>query len=200
MKVLLFDLGGVVINWTGLQEMQKLLKGSLEHEEIRQKMVANDKIKAFERGHCSADEFARSFIADFDLPFDTDSFLERWASWVGKPYDGVWEMLQKLKSDYHLVCVSNTNEIHWHQLVNVIGIDEVFSKCYASHLLRLSKPNPAVFDKILTDLDVNPSDVCFFDDAIENIEAAEAFGLHARKVNAKIGVLPELETGNFFGI
>jgi len=200
MKVLLFDLGGVVINWTGLQEMQKLLKGSFELEEIRLKMVANDKIKLFERGQCSADEFAQSFIKDFGLPFNSQTFLSTWASWVGKPYAGVWEKLKSLKSEYTLVCISNTNEVHWHQLLNEIGIEEIFEHCYASHLLHRSKPDPAVFDIILTDLEVAPEDVCFFDDASENIEAAENFGLHARKVDAKKGVLPDLEAGNFFGI
>ncbi|MEH6403535.1 MAG: HAD-IA family hydrolase [Sneathiella sp.] len=198
MKVLLFDLGGVVINWTGLQEMQKLLKGSFELEEIRLKMVANDKIKQFEKGQCSAEDFAQSFIADFNLPFEPHEFLGVWASWVGKPYEGVWDKLNSLKSDFKLVCVSNTNEVHWHQLLTEIGIEDIFEHCYASHLLHMSKPDPGVFETILADLDVAPEDVCFFDDATENIVAAEAFGLHALIVDAEIGVLPVLEAGSFF--
>ena len=49
-KVILFDLGGVLIDFVGLQEVGKLLRHDPGPSEIRSRWIASDAIIRFERG------------------------------------------------------------------------------------------------------------------------------------------------------
>lgn len=198
MNVLLFDLGGVVINWTGLQEMQKLLGNQHSLEEIQQKIAANPMSKLHGVGQCSTEEFVNSFIESFNLPFDAREFEVLYTSWAGFPYPGVLERLKELRKDYKLACLSNTNELHWEHLLRKVGIEDVFDHCFASHLLQKAKPDPEIYDVVLNELNSEPGEVCFFDDALENIEAACDLGMKTCPVDARTGVLPHLKNINYF--
>lgn len=44
--------------------------------------------------------------------------------------------------------------------------------------LGIAKPDPAIFEHCLSSLQVAPPDVLFLDDRLENVEAAQALGLH----------------------
>lgn len=198
MKVLLFDLGGVVINWTGLQEMQKLLGFQHSLDEVRLKMMTNPMLMKFEIGSCSAEEFARSFIKDFDLPFEEQQFLDVFAGWAGQPYQGVFNRLQELRQDYTLACLSNTNRVHWDFLIHNVGIMDVFDHCFASHLLQKAKPEPEIYHTVLQALNTAAADVCFFDDRPENVEAACGAGMKGCHVDASAGVLSHLDQIDFF--
>ncbi len=198
MKVLLFDLGGVVINWTGLQEMQKLLGDQYSLEEIRQKIISNPISKQHGIGQCSTEEFAESFVRDFNLPFEPQEFADIYASWAGIPYPGVFDRLSELRADYTLACLSNTNALHWSHLTDTVGIGDIFDHCYASHLLQIEKPNPKIFQDILADLGKMPGEVCFFDDAPENIDTARGLGMKVCSVDARVGALPHLENISYF--
>lgn len=198
MKVLLFDLGGVVINWTGLQEMQKLIGDHLSLEDIRRKLIQNPIVKKHELGQCSAEEFARSFILDFNLPYESTEFLALYKGWAGMPYSGVVKRLQELRGGYKLACLSNTSAIHWDHLTNHVGIGEMFDHCFASHLLQSAKPDPKTFHAVLDNMGHAAEEICFFDDAPENVLAAQNLGMKARLVDPQEGVLPHLHSTDFF--
>lgn len=198
MKVLLFDLGGVVINWTGLQEMQKLIGDHFSLEDIRRRLVQNPIVKKHELGQCSATEFADSFIQEFNLPYESSEFLSLYKTWAGLPYLGVVKRLQELRGDYKLACLSNTSAIHWDHLTNHVGIDEIFDHCFASHLLQSAKPAPKTFYAVLEALGHTAEETCFFDDAPENVIAAKNLGMKARLVDPRYGVLPHLKEIDFF--
>ncbi len=73
--ILLFDLGGVLINWTGLGALRRLTGGRYSHEQVRQRLITNPRFREFERGHCNRRAFAAAFVAEWGLPFTTDEFI-----------------------------------------------------------------------------------------------------------------------------
>jgi putative hydrolase of the HAD superfamily len=48
-----------------------------------------------------------------------------------------------------------------------------------SFQLHMAKPDPAIYLHTLNELDVEPAEMLFLDDKIENIEAARALGIQA---------------------
>ena len=48
-----------------------------------------------------------------------------------------------------------------------------------SYQLRMAKPDPAIYLHVLKELGTRPEETLFLDDKLENIEAAQALGLHA---------------------
>ncbi len=178
-KVILFDLGGVLINFIGLQGVGKLLQNDPAPGEIRNRWIASDAIIQFERGGCSPGEFARTFVEEWGLALDPDTFLEMFRSWIKPPFPGVEDLLSDLRERFILACLSNTNELHWRTMLDEGGLRKSLDKHYASHLIGKAKPNWEVFAFVVQDLGCDPSEIIFFDDGAENIEGAREAGLFA---------------------
>jgi HAD superfamily hydrolase (TIGR01509 family) len=55
-------------------------------------------------------------------------------------------------------------------------------------LIGYIKPNEFFFNFIINDLKTNPEQIHFYDDSLENVEAAKRFGIHSNlyKIGDKI--------------
>lgn len=186
-KVLLFDLGGVLINWTGPQEFQKLLGPGYTALDARQLIADSPSVKRLETGDLDPLPFAEAFLREFDLPFEPAEFIDVYASWAGTPFPGVEQELAQLKPKYRLACLSNTNDLHWRHVMDTVGARSWFDDHFASHILKLSKPDPAIYEKVIEDLGVKPTDILFFDDMPANIEAAKSLGIETVAVDPATG-------------
>ena len=83
----LFDLGGVLVKLTGVAAMQRL--AGLDHEdEVWRRWLACEWVRRFERGLCSADDFGRGVVAEWDLPIGPAEFLEAFSAWPESMIDG----------------------------------------------------------------------------------------------------------------
>jgi putative hydrolase of the HAD superfamily len=76
--------------------------------------------------------------------------------------------------------VTGTNVIDAHYNIHIkLGQYDLFDKVYASHLMGITKPDPAFYVYILRAEGVQAQDVFFTDDTIENVNAAADSGLNA---------------------
>ena len=66
--VLLFDLGGVLIDFAGFEELGPLVPDSPGRKEIRSRWINSEVVQRFERGHIGPDHFAQGIIGDFSSP------------------------------------------------------------------------------------------------------------------------------------
>lgn len=191
-KILLFDLGGVIVPWTGIGAIEQLT--GLSAEQIGKKFSGSDIISAYEIGQCSDDEFAREMISQFNFDMDLNGFKAAWQSWVLAPYAGTLDMFSQLRPDYHLACLSNTNALHW------AGLDYLYEHldcAMASHELGLAKPNPEIYQRAYEilggDANIAPEDIWFFDDSPVNVTAAAHYGFSSFQVDSQYGVIPTLK-------
>ena len=65
--VLLFDLGGVVLDFRGPEGLHALTDNRYTLEEIRARWADSPSLATFEAGHSDSEEFARAFIAEWRL-------------------------------------------------------------------------------------------------------------------------------------
>lgn len=106
------------------------------------------------------------------------------------------EMLIKLKERYNLYLLSNINPIAWaksKRLFRENGYGEIevfFDKLYLSYEMKCSKPGDKIFQKLIEDAGINPSETLFVDDAPANIETGLKFGLNSLLYNVEDS-LPE---------
>jgi HAD superfamily hydrolase (TIGR01509 family) len=178
-KVLLFDLGGVLVETGGLGELLSLLGGSLAPAELRHRWVHSPAVRRFETGRCTTDEFAASFMEEWGLGLEPDDFLARFRAWTKAPYPGIPEMLAALRNRHLLACLSNTNAVHWEKVLQMEGLRPVLERPFASHLVGLMKPAPEVFAHVVRELGCRPGEIAFFDDGPENVDGAARAGLSA---------------------
>lgn len=181
-RVLLFDLGGVIVDFVGVEALDALTGGRYGADEIRRRWPLSPTLRAFETGRLTPEAFADRFIADWELDLPRDAFLAQFPAWTRAPYDGAVELLQALRRDHMLACLSNINAIHWERCGRFMGLQALFDHCFASHLIGLHKPDPALFDHVAATLGRPPAEILFFDDTPVNVEAALERGFDAHRV------------------
>ena len=181
-KVLLFDLGGVIVDYAGLRHLPELLGEEIPPAEMRQRWISSQAVIDFEVGAITPQAFAEQFLAEWPLPVDADAFLSLFQSWLTGPFEGAVELLEALRPRYTLACLSNTNELHWEQMLEGHGLRACFAHHYASHLLRRAKPDPEIYGMVARNLERDPAEIVFFDDGQDNIDGAHQAGLQAHRV------------------
>lgn len=173
-SILLFDLGGVLIESVMFSELKRLMGTDRSEAELVEIWLANPLARRFELGQCPPDEFSRSVIQEFSLTLDATEFLASFATWPKGFHDGAVELLAGLRAQHTVCCLSNSNEVHWKS-----SITSHFDRAFSSHLIGCIKPDPESFAYVLNELDVPAERVHFFDDAQVNVEAARRCGLNA---------------------
>src|SRR5262245_54759297 len=116
-KVLLFDLGGVLVEFVGVAEMQRIL-GAGTIDQLKQRWATSPALARFEVGRCSVDDFAADFVEEWRLKLEPAEFVDQFSSWVRPPAPATLDMLSGLRGRYRLACLSNTNAVHWAQMLD----------------------------------------------------------------------------------
>jgi putative hydrolase of the HAD superfamily len=179
--VLLFDLGGVLTDFAGFEELAKLLPGAPDPATVRRRWIDSEPVHLFERGDISAREFARRFLAEWQVDLPPSVFLGELTSWARGPYPGAIELLQQLPGSSLIAILSNSNELH--TSLHRVPFQPYVDRFYFSNEVRLAKPEPAIFDHVLRDLGVAARQVTFFDDTEVNVDAAVRAGMNAYHVD-----------------
>ncbi len=182
-KVVLFDLGGVLVEFVGVEAVRSLMAEDPGPEGARAMWIDSAANKAFETGAISADAFAEAFVREWRIDMAPSDFLAIYAGWTTRLLPGVAELLKDLRPHVRLACLSNTNACHWERMIDGFELGAMLDACYASHLLGVMKPEAEAFRRVTASLDVPPGDVIFFDDGPANVAGAKAAGLRAHRAD-----------------
>jgi glucose-1-phosphatase len=179
-QVILFDLGGVLVDVESVAALQRLLGKPLPQEEVWQRwLTASAWVSTFESGQCTPEAFAAGIVAEWGLTVTAEAFLADFRYWPKRLFPGVREMLALLAPHYTLACLSNTNSVHWPHIRDTLGLRGLLHRYYLSHEIGHLKPARAAFGHVLADLGCAPHGVVFLDDNQLNVDAAQAVGLQA---------------------
>lgn len=191
-ELLLFDLGGVLVDFTGYHDVRAFLAEPLSAEEAHARWASCPIIREFETGGLPPLPFAERFVREWRVTVPPERFLEVFRTWTRGLLPGARELLDDLRGRFRLACLSNSNETHWERNDREHGIARLFDVCLSSHQLRLHKPDPAIYREALTRLDVAAESVVFFDDSAANVDAARDVGLRAFQVEGVEGLRARL--------
>jgi len=191
--VLLFDLGGVLLEYTGVRDLAPLLPRLLTEAEILDRWSRCKATAEFGVGRITSEEFVARFVRDWGIAMSPTAFAAEFRSWSRDFYPGARELLAALRRRYRVAALSNSNALHWDRNVKDLGLDEVFDLALSSHQIGRLKPDPDAYREALTRLGVSTSDVLFFDDSRANVEAAQVLGIRAVQVNGVTAVRDYLE-------
>jgi HAD superfamily hydrolase (TIGR01493 family) len=179
--IVIFDLGGVLIDWDGANGLRELLGDAFSPEAARKFWLESPAVRSFESGRSTSDEFARKAVEELSLSMSPDEWFRQFFSWDRGPFPGSSDLLSALESKCELGCLSNNNELHWSQIKDHWGFGRFFRYQYLSHEIGMIKPDPEIFEYVLRDLGVPPERILYLDDNPECVEAALKFNLRAAK-------------------
>ena len=184
-KNIIFDLGGVIINidyQKTIDAFKKLSKAdaTIEFNQKNQSELFDE----LETGRISNEAFRQKVREHYQVAGSDEEIDAAWnAMLLDIPKERI-ELLRALRKDHKLFLLSNTNAIHLIAFNKIVqdsfgmpALDELFDKCYYSHLVDDRKPNPAIFERIVAENNLQKAETLFIDDSIQHIESAEKVGI-----------------------
>jgi putative hydrolase of the HAD superfamily len=178
---LLFDLGGVLVDWDGTRPLVEGSNHTLTVEQARRFWLESPSVRAFETGRITAERFAEGAVGELGLPMEPEQFLRAFASWDKGPMPGAISLLKTLRRKYTLACLSNNNVIHWNR-PRLRKLLAFFQYCFVSFKTGVLKPDHDAFQYALDRMAISPGTIIFFDDNPECIESARQMGFRAIEV------------------
>jgi glucose-1-phosphatase len=184
-KNIIFDLGGVIINLDNrLTEQAFVSMGVKNFSDYFGHGFAASFFKEYEVGKISDRQFIDSLRALTGLSVPDETVIKGWnALLLDFPRQRI-ELLKKLRDRYRLFLFSNTNALHLAALQQTYRdtfgdgeLDDHFERAYYSHLMGMRKPDTAPYKQIVDENRLVAEETLFVDDALINVEGAEAAGL-----------------------
>ena len=181
-QVVLFDVGGVLIELRGVPTMLAWLGHRVTLEELFAQWLASPVVRRFETGRATPADFAEQIIREMSLPVGPEEFVANFRSWLVGLYPGALDLVRSVPPRFKRATLCNTSELHWPRLTGEFGLQEVFHHHFASHVTGKIKPDREAYQNVLDTLGCNAASVFFLDDNMPNVEAAREIGMHARQV------------------
>ena len=185
-KNLLFDLGGVLLNidYNKTANAFKLL-GVKHFDELYSQADANDLFESLETGKISEQDFYLTIKTYCNADVTHQQIENAWNEMLLNFRTESLDYLIKLKDQYNIYLLSNTNSIHLSAFTKIfqketgkVDLDGYFIKAYYSHLIQERKPYALTYKNVLEDAGIKAEETLFIDDSIKNIDGAKEAGLH----------------------
>jgi HAD superfamily hydrolase (TIGR01509 family) len=201
----LFDLGNVLVFIHPEAFLQTL---GIDNPENRRKYQPSviDIVKRYERGDDSTDEFLDRMDVLFNRgrespeerqqhgarKFTREELKLAMLKVVGKPVEGMEDLVRRVASRASVGLLSNTNPLHFEVACADLRVLRHIPQYFLSYKLRALKPDPLIFERVLGQLPADPADVLYIDDIEENLHAAGQFGLSGHLYRGRSTLQKEL--------
>jgi FMN phosphatase YigB (HAD superfamily) len=197
-RLVCFDLGGVLVRtctaWSDLCRATRLdIRGDSAGDAAdRARRQLSD---AFQTGDLSAEQWIDGMRQALGGLYAAEEIAALLDAVILDEYPGVGALIDELhRAGVATACLSNTNHIHWPKLVHRDGEQPLpgepryptvkrLHTHHASHLMRVSKPAPAIYRAFEQATGYAGPQILFFDDVPENVAAARAVGWHAEMID-----------------
>lgn len=179
-RTIVLDFGNVIGHFDHAIACAALaLQSPLGPDDIRAAVHDGPLEDAFERGDLTSDQFVREAVKAIKYRGGDAEFVAAYSD-IFTANDAVCAVLPALARKYRLVLASNTNPLHARQFRRqfreAMGF---FTALGLSFEAKARKPEPAFFRYVQGMTAARPQECLFFDDIIDNVEAARAIGWNA---------------------
>ena len=178
-RVVLFDVGGVLVELSGLAMLLSWLGHRVTAEQARTLWLTSPLVRLFETGKMEPTAFAEQLIAQLSLPVGSEEFLTELYTRGQRLLPGAVELLRRVPRNYVRATLCNTNALQWTSLMEQDDLIGTFDHHFASHLTGKIKPDEEAFQHVLATLGCEGPETLFLDDSQLNVAAAKRVGMTA---------------------
>ena len=192
---IIFDLGGVILNidynlTIGAFKSLGLIDFEAKYSQLQQ----SDLFNQFERGEISDMEFRNGIRAQFEKELTDKEIDCAWnAMLLNLPEERI-KLIKALSETKQIVLLSNTNRIHVESFESALSdegqlcdFNSLFLKKYYSFEMGMRKPEKRIFNRVVEEMNFDPSQTLFIDDSPQHVEGAKAIGLKAMLLEVNKG-------------
>jgi FMN phosphatase YigB (HAD superfamily) len=183
-KVILYDLGNVILPFNNYQIAEKLSRSALRKEfQDPQKLFSylfdlqKGVINRFDAGRVSPREFFQSIKENLGLSLSFDEFVPIWTDIFVEDQE-VSQVILSQKGRWRLGLLSNTDPLHFNYILSKFPIVQAFDKWILSYEVGFKKPAVEIFQRAIAWASVNPQNILFIDDVKTHVDVAISLGMH----------------------
>jgi 2-haloacid dehalogenase len=179
-KAVVFDLGGVLIDWDPRYLYRKLLADEAEVEEFLATICTPEWNIEQDRGRPFAEAVAELSARHPAHAANIAAFHERWPEMLGGDVPGTVELLAELRATgVPLYALTNWSAETFTLARERFEFLDWFDGLLVSGEERIIKPDPAIFQLLLDRFGLDAGATLFVDDSEANVAAAAALGFDA---------------------
>jgi 2-haloacid dehalogenase len=197
--VVIFDFGGVLVDWNPRHLYSKLFGDDTEGMERFLAEVTTPAWNLRQDAGRSWDEAVRVLTSEHPDQADLiAAYQHRWEETLKGPIDDSLHILRELKQAGHpLYGLTNWSHETFPIARQRYDFFSWFDGIVVSGEEGTIKPDPKLYQTLLERYDIDPSRAVFIDDNKTNVEAAEALGIHGIHFHNAAQLRGELVTLGF---
>lgn len=180
-STVVFDLGGVLIDWNPRHLYRELFGGDeAAMERFLTEVCAPSWNEQQDAGRPIAEAEAELLARHPDQAGMIRAFYAGFDRMMRDQIHGTVEVLEELhRADVPLYGLTNWSAETFHHGPRRFAFFQRFRGCVVSGEIKLKKPDRGIFDHLLTRYGLRAADCVFIDDSERNVAGARAAGLHA---------------------
>ena len=179
-KAVIFDFGGVLIDWNPYYLYRKVLPNDNEIAGFLQETGILDWNYTFDQGYpfsLGIAELSRRFPQRAEL---IRMFDERWLETLGTTFDATIELVKAVKAHgIPVYGLTNWSSEKFEQVRPQFEFMDLFKDIVVSGNVKIAKPDTRIYTLLLERNGLSAADCLYIDDSKENIRAARQVGLQS---------------------
>ena len=184
-KNIVFDFGGVIADISRDKAVQAFFKIGLKDAEIRlDKYHQTGIFQELEEGKLSVDEFRKELSKLCSRELTIEEVQQAWMGFITGIDIRKLDYILELKKSYRIYILSNTNPyvMSWACSPQFSSqgksLADYCEKLYLSYQIGYTKPEPEIFNFMIKDSKITPSETMFVDDGSVNIGIGIKLGFY----------------------
>lgn len=184
-ETVIFDFGGVLLNLNpdkcraafhalGIHQIESFI------DRYRPKGLFYE----CECGNIGQETFIKELQKLADPPATREQIIAAYTSFLIELPLYKLQILRQLKQNHKVYLLSNINELCYNYSKETfftqegLQITDYFDKLFLSYQMRICKPDPEIYEKMIDESGLNPATTLFLDDSLSNTKIADNFGIN----------------------
>jgi 2-haloacid dehalogenase len=176
-SAVVFDLGGVLINWDPRNLYRQLFDDEEEMEQFLAEVTTSEWNAQQDAGRALSEAVEELAARHPDRRDLIAAYYDRWPEMLGGAIEGTVEILRDLRErGVRTYALSNWSAETFPIARPMFPFLELFDGIVISGEVKMVKPDPRIFAHVLERFGLEPGEAVFVDDNAENVRAAEEAG------------------------
>lgn len=187
-KNIIFDFGGVILPIDYSLTQKAFMKLGLKDAS----KTLTQLFQQYEKGLLTTNDFLSRLSLFLPDTVEKQQIIDAWNALILDYVPHKLELVKKLKEQYRVVLLSNTNELHFIDFTQKLKrqttyncLNEILHQTYYSHHLHMRKPDAEIFEKVLHLEGFKPEETLYFEDTAEHVHTAVSLGIQAKLITTQ---------------
>ncbi len=192
---IIFDLGGVLINWNPRHLYRKIFDSEEKIEWFLQEICTMDWNEQQDAGRPVADATALLVERFPKYTNEISAYYGRWTEMLNGSIAGTVEILTQFHEaqSHHLYALTNWSHETFPHAVQRFSFLQYFKGILVSGEEKMKKPDARIYNLLLNRYQINKETAIFIDDSARNVAAAEKIGISSIRFESPEQLKMELE-------